>query len=416
MRILFKLLLWLILLSPFALAGLAWFSLSDEALVTNSTRLSHNDIGRAKAVLEKNNPGQLPAGTTQVISLTERDLNLAANYLLQQLAAGGAQVRIHPDLLDAVGTLRIPGLPIRQYLNISLQLQEQAGQAHISSLRLGSVDIPAGVAQLVADQVLALLQRTEQYQLAGNLVQKVAIQRDQLLVTYRSDPTLVERARASLLSKGDTEALRAYHAELLRLQANGIGRGASLADLLKPMFALAQERSRNGDPVAENQALLTLLGSWSSKGGLGSLLPDEPQPERFRLKLEGRYDFAQHFLTSAGLAARGDSSLADAIGLFKEIADSDGGSGFSFTDIAADRAGTRFGVLASGSPEQARRLQAFMAKGVRETDIMPPARDLPEHMDSEEFQRRYGGVGSPAYQAVMDDIEARIAACAVHKL
>jgi len=415
MRILFKLILWLIFLSPFALAGLAWFALADEALVLNSARLSHNDIGRAKAVLEKNNPGQLPAGTTQEISLSERDLNLAANYLLQQVAEGGAQVRIHPDLVDAVGTLRIPGLPQRQYLNITLQLQEQAGQARIASLRLGGIDIPAGLAQLVVEQVLALLQRTEQYQLAGNLVQKVAIQQDRLLVTYRSDPTLVERARASLLSKGDTEALRAYHTELLRLQANGVGSGSSLTEVLKPMFALAQERSRNGDPVAENQALLTLLGSWSSKGGLGRLLPDEQQPKRFRLKLEGRYDFAQHFLTSAGLAARGDSSLADAIGLFKEIADADGGSGFSFTDIAADRAGTRFGALATGSPEQARRLQSFMARGASETDIMPRARDLPEHMSAEEFQSRYGGVGSPAYQAVMDDIERRIDGCAIHR-
>ena len=85
------------------------------------------------------------------------------------------------------------------------------------------------------------------------------------------------------------------------------------------------------------------------------------------------------------------------------------------TDIAADRAGTRFGALATASPQEARRVQAFVARGISETDIMPRARDLPEHMNAAEFQRRYGGVGSPAYQAVMDDIERRIDACTIHR-
>ena len=49
-------------------------------------------------------------------------------------------------------------------------------------------------------------------------------------------------------------------------------------------------------------------------------------------KFAGRKDFAQHFLASAALAARGDSTLSNAVGLFKEISDTDRGSGFSFTD------------------------------------------------------------------------------------
>lgn len=242
------------------------------------------------------------------------------------------------------------------------------------------------------------------------------MQRGSLQVTFRWDPELMRRARSTLMSQSDSEAVNAYHQKLLALQAQGIGNKGSLVDLLQPLFSFAAERSRNGDPVAENRALLALLGAWSSRHGLEQLVPDATaHPKGFRLKLERRTDFGQHFLTSAALAAQGDSALADAVGLFKEIADADGGSGFSFTDIAADRAGTRFGELAVRSAQDALQLQRRLAAGINETDIMPPARDLPEHMKAAEFESRFGGVGSDAYKAVMADIEQRIAACPIHR-
>ena len=86
------------------------------------------------------------------------------------------------------------------------------------------------------------------------------------------------------------------------------------------------------------------------------------------------------------------------------------GSGFSFNDIAADRAGTRFGELAAGSKETAARLQQRLSAGVRERDLMPATDDLPEFMPEAECKRRFGGIGAPAYQQMMANIERRIAA------
>jgi hypothetical protein len=123
--------------------------------------------------------------------------------------------------------------------------------------------------------------------------------------------------------------------------------------------------------------------------------------------LAGRDDFPKHFLISATLAAQGGGALADAVGVFKEVDDARHGSGFSFNDIAADRAGTRFGELAVGS---AARLQAAVAAGMAEPDFMPDVRDLPEFMPEADFMRRYGGIGAPAYGRMMSEIEARIAA------
>jgi hypothetical protein len=46
---------------------------------------------------------------------------------------------------------------------------------------------------------------------------------------------------------------------------------------------------------------------------------------------------------------------------------------------------------------------------------MPAAADLPENMPEAEFKRRFGGVGAPVYQRVMDDIERRVAACPLYR-
>ena len=133
-----------------------------------------------------------------------------------------------------------------------------------------------------------------------------------------------------------------------------------------------------------------------------------PAVKPLRVTLAGRDDFAQHWLLSAALAIEGGGALADAMGLSKELQDARSGSGFSFNDLAADRAGTRVGQLARREPG---RLQARLADpGVREADLMPDVADLPEFLGEADFLARYGGVGTPAYERVRTDIEARVEA------
>ncbi|HEX2011361.1 MAG TPA: hypothetical protein VJN44_10520, partial [Roseateles sp.] len=144
----------------------------------------------------------------------------------------------------------------------------------------------------------------------------------------------------------------------------------------------------------------------------GALLPaarDWPRPA-LEFGLHGRPDFPMHWLISAALAAQAGGPLADAVGIYKEIADTRDGSGFSFNDIAADRAGSRLGQLAVREP---RRLQQRLAAGVAEPELLPDVSDLPEFLSAAEFRRRYGDTGSAAYRAMMGEIEARLDAQAL---
>ena len=81
-------------------------------------------------------------------------------------------------------------------------------------------------------------------------------------------------------------------------------------------------------------------------------------------------------------------------------------------DLAADKAGTRLGELAVRDPE---RLAAAVAAGLTDSALLPSIHGLPESMQSAEFQRRFGGVGGPAYTRMSDEIDRRIAAMALFR-
>jgi hypothetical protein len=53
------------------------------------------------------------------------------------------------------------------------------------------------------------------------------------------------------------------------------------------------------------------------------------------------------------------------------------GSGFSFIDLAADRAGIYFGKQATASPEKALKIQEKMANVENYQAFMPDITDLP---------------------------------------
>ena len=138
----------------------------------------------------------------------------------------------------------------------------------------------------------------------------------------------------------------------------------TVGELLQPLLVLAAERTaaapQTTTPAAENRAALVVLAFYVNGKGLDAIHPPAaswPRPAARRVTLASRGDTAQHFTISAALAATAGSPLSDAVGLYKELEDSRGGSGFSFNDLAADRAGTRFGELATASGDGARKLQ-----------------------------------------------------------
>lgn len=290
----------------------------------------------------------------------------------------------------------------------------------IGRMSIGEIEVPTAIVRptfmLVMDQVAgpgqgrAFLETIRSVRVSGNNIKIVYQPKDGLLDDLKS-------AAKNTVVAGDPKLTRVYwehiHAVYERIPRD---QRASLSDFLRPVFALALQRSSTGDPVEENKAAILALAMFFGdirverfvgkvREGKYASLP----PKASHVRVQGRYDWIQHFLLSAGLTVSGGRGIADFIGEAKEVQDSSGSSGFSFTDIAADRAGVRFAEIAIGSPSDARRVQETLSKVSSEKDYFPEVRDFPEGLSAATFSSRYGDRNSDAYLKVVAEIDSRIA-------
>jgi hypothetical protein len=409
-----KLFLWLVVLLiigiPVAAVGALWMCFQDVPLIARKVDISPQDIERAKRILEKNDPRKAKPGTLRAIAVSQQDVDLALNYAAHHFRNGAARVVLQPGGATVQASLEVPGSPIGRWLNVDAALRETGRLPSFDHLRIGSLPVPGFIADLAVERAAAYLEGTAEGKLANDVIKRVSFSEGRVVAVYEWRDDIPERLRAVAVPPADQHRYKAYSDRLVELAGGrGAARSVSLAELLVPMFALAKQRSAAGDAGKENRAAIVTLTFYANGRGLSAIIPAARawrQPAPLKVTLNGREDFPLHFLISAAIAAEAGSPLADAIGLYKEVEDARGGSGFSFNDIAADRAGTRFGVLAVKAPQ---KLQATVAGGVKERDFMPDVADLPEFMTDAEFKKRFGGIGAPPYNRMMADIEARVA-------
>ena len=240
-----------------------------------------------------------------------------------------------------------------------------------------------------------------------------------LSVQFVWNDAIPAQLQAALVPAEVQARLQAYQGRLVEIAAAPGSRRLTLGALVQPLFALSAERSDDQNTLAdEHRAALIALAFFVNGKGLGAILPaarDWPGPAPRTSTLAGRTDTAQHFSISAALAATAGSPLADMVGVYKELDDAQGGSGFSFNDLAADRAGTRLGELAIGGAAAQLRLQKRLAQGLGDADLLPKVSDLPEDLQAAEFQKRFGGVDGPGYKKMAAEIERRIAALGLYR-
>lgn len=422
MKALAKLLFWLIVLTvvgaPVLAATLLWLALADQPLVTRTANLGPAQVEKARRILERNDPRRMTPASRRSVTIATEDANLAVSFLVSRFAQGRSELATRQGAARAKVTFQLPANPLGRFLNVECTLVETRALPRVEKLRIGRIAVPDFLAPRLAGAIADVAAERADVQLAAAILKNVSFSPGGLTLTYEWSADTLERVRAIALKPADIERLRAYQERLAQTTRSVSGGGSvSLVDVLAPLFRLAGDRAGGSDPADEHKALLLVLAAHVSGKDLSAIVPaarNWAQPGRFNLALLGRNDFAQHFAVSAAISALAGSALSDAIGLQKEIEDSRGGSGFSFNDIAADRAGTRFGELAVASAS-ARRLQARAGAGLREPDIMPRVADLPEFMPEAEFKRRFGGVGAPAYERMMKDIEARVAALPINR-
>ena len=406
-------LLAVLLLLVAGLLGLGAAAVQSEPAVVLRADPDTSDVARALALVRAHDPRKSRPGVVSAVRLGERDLELLLDQAGKRWPGTASRVGIGRDTATVVIALHLPVNPIGRWLNLHAELRETGALPVLESLRLGSVPVPASLAMRLLPALAARLGVQDEWQLAGEVLHRVRFERQHADLVYAWRDDSAERVLGALVPPAHKERLRAYADRLVAVSAQQAPKWTvSLAPLVGPLFELARQRSAapGADAASENRAALMVLTLFANGRGVEALLPAArswPKPRALQVLLAGRDDFPRHLLVSAALAAEGGSPLSKVVGVYKEVADSRGGSGFSFNDIAADLAGTRLGELAVAQPQ---KLQDALSRGVQESDLMPPWADLPEFMPEPEFKRRFGGIGAPAYLAMMADIERRVGA------
>ena len=358
----------------------------------------------------------------QRIQLAPHDVDLLLAWAISIESRGSrARVRLQDDSVElhASWFLR-PGAHVP--IQTRTQVQVAAGELdfRVLELRIGRLQVPGWLSGTASAQIArwvvadpesgAVIRAIRSLRVRGEGV-TVVLQRQ---ATGRHVRELIVRLGAPDRS---AKTVRAYVEHLLAA-AEGLPSGEErFAGLLQAAFALAERRSEQGDPIQENRAAIYALGivtghvyvEWAAGRVLDAPLRKTIARQMGRATVRGRADWVRHYSVSAALTLWSSENASDAAGLLKEELDAGpGGSGFSFSDLLANRAGMMLAIAATKDTASARRIQQALAEPWDLDQFFPAAADLPEGLSDAELQAQYGGVDGVRYRQLIDEIENRV--------
>ncbi|TRX02548.1 hypothetical protein [Candidatus Methylobacter oryzae] len=420
MKILIRLPLYFFSLLVILCVMLVLFGVGNTPELEVGWEPTREDLIRAKKILHegsKTKPDEIG-----IVELSEADLNLAGDYLLNRYSKSAADLDLKNNELRFKVTMALPKNILGKYLNISFRLGNVEGNdlPVITKFKAGKLLLPAKLAAFIIDKIIQHSSLNEYFILATRPIKAIKIDDEKLAITYYPNKDTLIQARNFLTHTGDNSTLNIYQQKLADIVAKHDPEWRlSLAELLRPLFELAYQRSTLETAIDENRIVISAINDYVNKQETKKLLsaPDSvPLPgQQYSAFLYKRIDLAQHFIGSAALTASVNKQAAQIAGEEKELSDAqEGGSGFSFIDLAADKAGTRFGEMATSSPENARKMQKAMSMIKDYSDFMPDPRDLPEHMNEADFKQRFESINSPVYQEISKQIDARISATPIY--
>ncbi len=396
------------------------FGVSNNPDVAIGWKLTANDVLRAKKILHegaKTKPDEI--GT---LELSQEDLNLATNYLLNRYTNSAARIELKNKAVRFTVTMTLPKpLIFGKFVNISFKLgnEKPSDRPRLTKFKAGALLLPAKFAALIIDTIIQNTQLNNYFILATRPLKSVDINEQRVIISYFSSKETRKHARNIITHDIEPPELNIYQIKLNEvINKHNPAWRLSLADLLKPTFQLAFERSSIENAISENKLAIMAVNNYVNHTETNPFLTDSVLKQAnlyYPTFLYKRTDLAQHFIGSAAITASLNRDVAKVMGEEKELSDANGGSGFSFVDLTADKAGTRFGELATSTPENARKAQKAMAEIKDYADFMPDPSDLPEHMNDAEFKSRFDSIDSPVYKELSKEIDNRISEIPLYK-
>jgi hypothetical protein len=424
----FRLVLLLFLLLPALFVavtvGLAFYTLENEPLVAEKPPVDYATIVAGKELLKRVNRQIESSHNGQItVVITETELENLARMGAHTFDWFSAESKFDSTSVHSSLSLRLTPNPAGDYFNMSVQLDESSEGVHIDRVTIGPADFSGrwllplmariGDVVLQDQQATLLLGSVRGFQLDGSTA---------LLSVYPPPNAkahlkrAVRKLQASRFPAVEQARVVHYYDLLAGMGNQWRHSHLSFNAYLTPLMAEAQSRGELGSAVDENRAAMWAMAIYFSNGAfealLGKLVSSDHRLSRSPeyVTLGGRQDLMLHFIYSAGITLATQEGIGYAAGEFKELLDSgDGGSGFSFADLAADRAGIRFVEAATASEPDARQLQQSIVNYNSEKAFFPGIEGMSEGLSEAQFRRLYGSTEAEEYGHQVRLIDERIA-------
>jgi hypothetical protein len=407
--------------------------LEKTPATTKRQTVSTADVSRARDLGRQAVDKLLNSNKKSTLIFSQKDIDGMIALATRANARLSGKADLHRSGLNTALTFKAPQNPVGRFINLEFGLNPSSTGLEFSHVTIGRFSLSGETALTTIRVGLNFILGDDEGTKVLEAIHSTKFKGRALTIAFDPLPDLKNRlkkvskrlseARDSVALLGDPGTIQIYYTKLVEIDGSFAGRrNVSLSKFMTPLFRLAKDRSGFSDPVTENQAALLAMTIYfgdsrferlTGKVRKGALKFHKPKTKS--VVLGGRGDLLLHFIISSGLKIVADSGVSAAIGEFKELLDSDGGTGFSFVDLAADTAGIWFAEAATGNKDKAARLQTLIAERSDETLFFPNTSGLQEGFSKSAFQKQYGSVDSTAYKALFQNIEKRIASRKVYQ-
>jgi len=352
------------------------------------------------------------------VTLTETQVESLVGVLQRALPEFKGVVNISP----LAGTINVTYAinDTGYFLNASA-LVLPGNSLRIEQVQVGDLTIPGRFLLRFLERTVNSYTNSQIATIALSRVEKVTMRSGELTLDVgRLDQLLSElnvvASNMAISEETELQRLSAYYLRYLSGREIALSNNpVSLIEYLREGMARAREQSDTAqDAVLHNKAVILALAVYVGHHRIGALVGDiQPDAEKALKPRRGavlhqRNDLARHFIISAALELLSEQGMSLAIGEFKELMDrGNGGTGYSFVDLAADMSGTEFAKVATNS-NTALDVQNAIARIQSELEIIPPIDELPEGLSKQAFTEQYQRVDSEAYLKEVKEIKRRI--------
>ena len=417
----------LLLLSLSAPLIILLAALQTAPTILKNEPLTMREVSTVENLILNMAPEALGESSIMGLSLDISEINLLIRYSLRLTGLSekwNAQLAAKENsVISTINWNLLSGwLPV--YMNLNGTFLNEDGQLHLSQLTIGKIKVPENWIAWFEDVIRTnVLASSSAYQMFGQFREKVSVKSiadSKVQIEMQWEPELVlqisDQVQRLLISSEDQERVIKYY-----LLINDIvttlpsdTRAISLTALLAPMFNAAYKNSIvNDDPIGENRALFQTLAIYVNNDEISKLIEESdvrniPKAKFIEVRLLRRQDLAQHVSSIAAISVSLGPELAELVSTTKETYDARYRSGFSFSDLTANKVGLALAGLAIKNRGSAFELQRRLTNIETETDLIPEVGSNRDGISESDFNAIYADRSSAEYIERINEIKISI--------